>query len=108
MGSLGAVRFDVKSVNVNDVAKGGNGSVQVGRNANKPAGFAGQSTVDQTILEQTPEPPRHLRRSSHRSRLGGLTRVCHESRRVTCPLPHIPPSLLPPDPIVGNREVPTS
>ena len=56
VGSLGAVRFDVKSVNVNDVAKGGNGSVQVGRNANKPAGFAGQSTVDQTILEQTPEP----------------------------------------------------
>jgi hypothetical protein len=57
IGSLGAVRFNVSSVNVNDVAKGGKGSVVVGRQSNKAAGFSAQSTIDQTILEQTPEPP---------------------------------------------------
>lgn len=57
IGSLGAVRFNVSSVNVNDVAKGGKGSVVVGRQSNKATGFSAQSTVDQTIQEQTPEPP---------------------------------------------------
>lgn len=58
IGSLGAVRFNVGSVNLNDVAKGGGkGSVVVGRQSNKTTGFSAQSTVDQTILEQTPEPP---------------------------------------------------
>jgi hypothetical protein len=57
VGSLGAVRFNVSSVTLNDVAKGGNGSVEVGREANKAGRFSAQSTIDQTILEQTPEPP---------------------------------------------------
>lgn len=57
IGALGAVRFSVASVNVNDVAKGGKGSVVTGKQANRTTGFAAQSTVDQTILEQTPEPP---------------------------------------------------
>ena len=57
IGSLGAVRFNVTSVTLNDVAKGGNGSVVVGKDAGKAARFSAQSTVDQTILEQSPEPP---------------------------------------------------
>lgn len=57
VGSLGSVRFNVTSVTLNDVAKGGSGNVVVGKEAGKAARFSGQSTVDQTILEQTPEPP---------------------------------------------------
>jgi len=57
IGSLGSVRFNVGSVNVNDVAKGGKGGVVTGRQSNKTNGFTGQGTVDQTIQEQTPEPP---------------------------------------------------
>jgi len=58
VGSLGAVRFNVSSVNVNDVGKGGKGSVVAGKkDGNKTTRFSAQSTIDQTILEQTPEPP---------------------------------------------------
>jgi hypothetical protein len=57
IGSLGSVRFNAASVTLNDVAKGGNGKVVVGREGTKAARFSAQSTVDQTILEQTPEPP---------------------------------------------------
>jgi hypothetical protein len=57
VGSLGAVRFNVTSVTLNDVAKGGSGNVVVGKEAGKAARFSSQSTVDQTILEQTPDPP---------------------------------------------------
>ena len=58
VGSLGAVRFNVTSVTLNDVAKGGKGSPSSSaRRAGRPARFSAQSTVDQTILEQTPEPP---------------------------------------------------
>lgn len=57
VGSLGAVRFSVSSVNVNDVAKGGKGSVVVNKQSNRSARFSAQSTVDQTIQEQIPEPP---------------------------------------------------
>ena len=57
VGALGAVRFNVSSVTLNDVAKGGKGAIVVGREGGKAARFSAQSTVDQTILEQTPEPP---------------------------------------------------
>ncbi|HET7715086.1 MAG TPA: FecR domain-containing protein [Bauldia sp.] len=57
IGALGAVRFNAASVTLNDVAKGGDGGIVAGREGPKSARFSAQSTVDQTILEQTPEPP---------------------------------------------------
>ncbi len=76
VGSLGAVRFNVSSVTLNNVAKGGNGAIVVGREAGKAAQFSAQSTVDQTILEQKlRNHPHPLPPWDFRSRLGGLTRV---------------------------------
>jgi hypothetical protein len=56
IGNLGSVRFNAASVTLNDVARGGNGSVVAGKAANRAARFSAQQTIDQTIQEQAPEP----------------------------------------------------
>lgn len=55
--SLGAVEFDARSVTLNDVAKGGSGNIVTGKSGNNGAKFTGRSTIEQTVLEQSPEPP---------------------------------------------------
>lgn len=57
VGTLGTVQFDVTSVSLNDVAKGGSGGVVIGKRAGSAAKFNGKSTVDQTVVEQSPAPP---------------------------------------------------
>ncbi|MEP0320800.1 FecR family protein [Bauldia litoralis] len=57
VGGLGAVEFNVSSVTLNDVAKGGSGGIVVGRTKGDSAKFNGKSTIDRTIIEQSPEPP---------------------------------------------------
>lgn len=56
IGSLGSVRFNAASVTLNDVARGGNGNVVAGKDANRAARFTSQQIIDQTIQEQAPEP----------------------------------------------------
>lgn len=55
IGNLGAVRFDAASVTLNDVTRGGKGSVVAGKRSNR-ASFTAQQTIDQTIQQQAPEP----------------------------------------------------
>jgi hypothetical protein len=57
IGSLGMVQFNVSSVTLNDVAKGGSGGIVAGKTSSGSANFTGHSTIDQTISEQSPEPP---------------------------------------------------
>ncbi len=57
VGALGAVEFNVTSVTLNDVAKGGSGGITVGKGASAVEKFHGKETIDQTIVEQSPEPP---------------------------------------------------
>ena len=57
IGSLGTVQFNVTSVTLNDVAKGGNGALVIGKSPGETAKFTGKSTIDQTVVEQSPEPP---------------------------------------------------
>jgi len=58
IGNLGAVRFTVTSVNLGDVADGGGkGSAVAGKSGNnRISRFSAQTTIDQTIQEQVPEP----------------------------------------------------
>jgi hypothetical protein len=56
--TLGATQFDVTSVRLNDVTRGGDGSIVAGPSGqNAAASFQGQDTVDQVLSEQQPEPP---------------------------------------------------
>jgi hypothetical protein len=57
IGAIGVSQFNVTSVTLNDVAKGGDGSIVAGKSASEAGKFSGQSTIDQTIAEQSPEPP---------------------------------------------------
>lgn len=57
IGALGAVQFNVTSVTLNDVAKGGSGALVIGKSQGETAKFTGKSTIDQTVVEQSPEPP---------------------------------------------------
>lgn len=57
VGALGAVEFNVTSVTLNDVAKGGDGGIVIGKSGGAAANFTGKSTIDQTVVEQSPEPP---------------------------------------------------
>ncbi|WP_421726157.1 FecR family protein [Bauldia sp.] len=57
VGAAGAVEFNVTSVTLNDVAKGGDGGIVAGRKANQTGRTTARSAFDDTILEQTPEPP---------------------------------------------------
>lgn len=57
IGAVGLSQFNVTSVTLNDVAKGGDGSIVAGKSASEAAKFSGQSTIDQTLAEQSPEPP---------------------------------------------------
>ena len=57
IGALGVVQYNVTSVTLNDVAKGGSGGIVAGKTAAAATTFAGHSTIDQTISEQSPEPP---------------------------------------------------
>src|SRR5690606_29607686 len=56
IGSLGSVRFNAASVTLNDVTRGGNGSVVAGKESSRSAKFTSQQIIDQTIQEQAPEP----------------------------------------------------
>jgi hypothetical protein len=56
--TLGASQFDVTSVRLNDVTRGGDGSIVAGPSGqNAAASFQGQDTIDQVLTEQAPEPP---------------------------------------------------
>ncbi|MCB1497263.1 MAG: FecR domain-containing protein [Bauldia sp.] len=57
IGAVGAIEFNVTSVSLNDVAKGGSGGIVMRKGANQAAKFNGKGTIDQTIREQSPEPP---------------------------------------------------
>jgi hypothetical protein len=58
IGALGASQpFNVTSVTLNDVARGGNGSIVAGQGSQNNASFSSQDTVDRTVAEQSPEPP---------------------------------------------------
>jgi FecR protein len=57
IGSLGTVQFNVTSVTLNDVARGGSGALVIGKSPGEAAKFTGKSTIDQTLVEQSPEPP---------------------------------------------------
>ena len=83
VGSLGAVRFNVTSVTLNDVAKGGNG--RCSRRQGSQQGRPGSRPVD----HRPDHPGADSRASSSASAVGisvrgsvSVTRVCHESRRV--------------------------
>jgi hypothetical protein len=55
--SLATQSFDVRSVTLNDVTRGGDGNITPAEgDPSNQAKFAGQSTVGQTIAEQVPEP----------------------------------------------------
>jgi hypothetical protein len=57
IGAIGATQpFDVTSVRLNDVAKGGDTGIVAGKAAASTPSFTGQETIDQTITGQTPEP----------------------------------------------------
>lgn len=57
IGALGVAQFNVTSVTLNDVTKGGSGGIVAGKSAAASPVFAGHSTIDQTVSEQSPEPP---------------------------------------------------
>lgn len=50
------VQYNATSVTLNDITKGGSGGIAVGKGPPAPAKFTGQSTIDQTVSEQSPEP----------------------------------------------------
>ncbi|MEO8668269.1 MAG: FecR domain-containing protein [Bauldia sp.] len=55
--ALAASSFDVKSVTLNDVSKGGDGNIIPGDgDPSGQAKFSGQNTLDETIAQQQPEP----------------------------------------------------
>jgi hypothetical protein len=55
--ALAAASFDVKSVTLNDVTKGGDGNIIPGQgDGTSQAKFSGQGTLDETIARQQPEP----------------------------------------------------
>jgi hypothetical protein len=58
IGALGFTQpFDVSSVKLNEIAKGGTGSITAGKTGSADATFEGQETLDSTMNEQTPPPP---------------------------------------------------
>lgn len=58
IGILGASQpFSVTSVTLGDAVRGGGGGVIAGLGNKSTTSFAGQNTVNQTVAEQTPEPP---------------------------------------------------
>ena len=54
---LGVVQYSVSYVTLNDVTKGGDGGIVARKSAGASANFTGHSTIDQTVSEQSPEPP---------------------------------------------------
>jgi hypothetical protein len=57
IGAIGATQpFDVTSVRLNDVARGGDAGITAGKTTSATTTFQGQGAIDQTITEQQPEP----------------------------------------------------
>jgi hypothetical protein len=57
IGAIGATQpFDVTSVRLNDVARGGDAGITAGKSTSVTTTFSGQGSIDQTITEQQPEP----------------------------------------------------